>query len=222
MATWVAHFRLTESLLEQFDLDTHSFLVGNIAPDSGVLNADKTGYNPSSNVSHWRGSGRDIQAEQFYAEHLADQVFSPEEYAFRLGYYCHLIADQIWAETIWRPKRESPLYAEPLDKDPQFVWEIKKDWYGLDFLYLQENPHSIFYTDFIHIETIPDYIDDVFPTGAFTQRVKDTQAFYLAPPDWDLDRPYIYLNRDEWEDYIARTLTALTDALMQKNIKQHS
>jgi len=219
MATWVAHFRLVEALLARgFDLDRKSFLVGNIAPDSGILNADKTGYEPSSQVSHWRGEGRDIQYEQFYAEHLQGKQFAPSEYAFRLGYYCHLLADQIWAEMIWRPKKATPLYADPIEKDPQFVWEIKKDWYGLDFLYLEANPESMFFTDFIQIESVPDYINDVFPAGAFTKRVKDTQDFYLNKPDWDLDRPYIYLNRKEWDDYIVHTITILNDTLIEKGV----
>ena len=137
-----------------------------------------------------------------------------------MGYYCHLIADQLWAEHIWRPKKETPLYA-PVKDDPQFAWEIKKDWYGLDFLYLQDNPQSIFYTDFVHIGAVPDYIDDVFPAGAFTQRVKDTQSFYLNPPDWDLERPYMYLNRQEWDDYITLTIEALQDVLIAKNVAQN-
>lgn len=221
MATWVAHFRLVEALLERgFALDRRMFLVGNIAPDSGVLNADKTGYEPPSDVSHWRGESPDIQPEQFYADHLADKTFSPDEYAFRLGYYCHLIADQLWAERIWRPKKFTKLYS-PIYDDAQFVWEIKKDWYGMDFLYLHDNPQSIFYTDFVQIDAVPDYIDDIFPAGAFTQRVKDTQSFYLNPPDWDLDRPYIYLNRQEWDDYITHTIDALDDALNAKNIARN-
>ena len=36
-----------------------------------------------------------------------------------------------------------------LVSDEQFIWEIKKDWYGLDILYLREHPESIFYTDFV-------------------------------------------------------------------------
>lgn len=221
MATWVAHFRLAEALLDHgLDVDRQAFLVGNIAPDSGILNADKNGYVPSGQVSHWRGDSRDIQFERFYDDHLAGKMFSPEEYAFRLGYYCHLLADQIWAETVWRPKEKTPLYAEPLANDPQFVWEIKKDWYGLDFLYLNENPQSIFYTDFVLIESVPDYIDDVFPSGAFTKRVKDTQSFYLNASAWDLDRPYIYLNRQEWDDYVARSLTAIHQSLVEKGLMQ--
>lgn len=217
MATWVAHFRLVEALLEGgLNVHRRSFLVGNIAPDSGLLNAEKTEYEPPSHISHWRDENGNWQPEQFYADHLDGKTFSDEEYAFRLGYYCHLVADQVWAETMWRPKKATPLWAEPMAKDPQFVWEIKKDWYGLDFLYLQENPQSIFYTDFVHVEDVPDYIDDVFPAGAFTRRVKDTQAFYLNGADWDLDRPYIYLNRQEWDEYITRTIVALNEALASK------
>jgi hypothetical protein len=219
MATWVAHFRLAEALLERgLNVDRRSFLVGNIAPDSGVLNADKTGYEPSGEISHWHGDQREIQFERFYADHLAQKAFPSDEYAFRLGYYCHLLADHIWTETVWTPKKVTPLYAEPLANDRQFIWEIKKDWYGLDFLYLNEHPQSIFYTDFIHIESVPDYIDDIFPAGAFTKRVKDTQAFYLNPSSWELDRPYTYLNRQEWDDYVALSLRSIHEALIEKGV----
>ncbi len=222
MATWVAHFRIAEALLQQgFDLECPSFLVGNIAPDSGVLAPDNLSYIPSSDISHWCREG-DIQPEQFYAEQLDGKSFNAAEYAFRSGYYCHLVADQIWAESIWRPKKLTPLYAEPIAQDPQFVWEIKKDWYGLDFLYLSENPDSIFYSDFVHIQDVPDYIEDVFPAGAFTKRVEDTKTFYLNPPGWDLERPYIYLNRREWDDYIEQVIMTLHQALIAKGITRRS
>ncbi len=166
---------------------------------------------------------RDVQitrdfAEKFYAEQVARYKLDASEYAFRLGYYCHLITDQLWRVNIWRPKKQLTLYREPLSKDPQFVWEIKKDWYGLDFLYLQENPDSIFFTDFVQIDTAPDYLPTIFPTGAFTRRVQETKDFYLHSPEWDLDRPYVYLNRAEWDDFIEQTLVALVAALREKGV----
>jgi hypothetical protein len=213
MATWVVHFRLTEALLDMgFNFDRKMFLVGNIAPDSGLLNDEKTGYEPSSEITHWHGADGNIYPENFYNTYIVNCRHDPETYAFLMGYYCHLIADVEWIERIWRPKKRTPLYAEPLAQDPQFAWEIKKDWYGLDFLYLRENPQSIFYTDFVQIGQISDYLD-YFPAGAFTKRIEDTRLFYLCEPDWELNRPYIYLNRQEWEDYIASTTDILTQTL---------
>jgi len=221
MATWVAHFRLAEALLEHgFDLDRQMFVMGNIAPDSGVLNAEKNGYVPSKVISHWR-DGNDINPEQFYADELAGKTFDTAETAFRLGYYCHLLADVVWIETVWRPKKATKFYAELLAKDPQFIWEIKKDWYGLDFIYLQEHPQSIFFTDFVHIQNVPDYLPQ-FPAGAFNKRLNETRDFYLADPDWDLNRPYIYLSREEYDAFISTAFEAIKNALHAKGVNVRS
>jgi hypothetical protein len=216
MATWVAHFRIAQALLEQgYNFHRQMFLVGNIAPDSGVLSEDRLAYIPDKTVSHWKNADQNIEPERFYQTYLDQRPDDDKEYAFLMGYYCHLIADKVWVERIWRPKRVTPLYAKGLEKDKQFVWEIKKDWYGLDFLYLQEHPTSIFYTDFVQVETVPDYLPS-FPDGAFTCRIRDTKEFYLGDPDWDLERPYIYLNRAEWDDYVNHALTMLQEALHNK------
>ncbi len=216
MATWVAHFRMAQAILEQgYDFHRQMFLIGNIAPDSGMLTDDRRGYIPDKSVSHWRNADKVIEPECFYDIHLAQRPDDNEAYAFLVGFYCHLIADLEWMKRIWKPKMATPLYAEPMAEDRQYIWEIKKDWYGLDFLYLYENPDSIFYTDFVHIESVPDYLPD-FPEGAFTNRAKDTKAFYLNNPDWDLDRPYIYLNREEWDTYVNETIQVISKALSDR------
>lgn len=216
MATWVAHFRIAQALLELgHNFHRQMFLVGNIAPDSGQLGEDRLSYIPDKNISHWRNTDKEIEPERFYQTYLTQRNINDEEYAFLMGYYCHLIADREWWELVWKPKMATPLYAEPIEKDNQFIWEIKKDWYGLDFLYLQEHPDSIFYTDFVQINTVPDYVSG-FPDGMFTERVRDTKAFYLNGSDWELDRPYIYLNRTEWDDYVNNTIMAIEQTLARK------
>ena len=216
MATWVAHFRMAQAILAQgYDFHRQMFLIGNIAPDSGSLGEDRLSYIPDKSVSHWRNDDDVIEPERFYETHLAQHPDNDEEYAFLVGFYCHLVADYEWIERVWKPKITTPLYAEPIAEDKQFIWEIKKDWYGLDFLYLYEHPDSIFYTDFVQIESVPDYLPD-FPQGSFTNRAQDTKAFYLNEPDWDLDRPYIYLNREEWDTYVNETIQVISDALQDK------
>lgn len=216
MATWVAHFRIAQALLEHgHNFHRQMFLIGNIAPDSGQLGEDRLSYIPDKTISHWRDADKNIEPERFYQTYLTQRSNNDEEYAFLMGYYCHLLADKEWWEQIWKPKMSTPLYAEPIEKDNQFIWEIKKDWYGLDFLYLQEHPDSIFYTDFVHIDTVPDYVAG-FPDGVFTERVRETKSFYLNDPDWELDRPYIYLNRTEWDDYVNHTITVIEQTLARK------
>jgi hypothetical protein len=44
MATWIAHLRLAENLLERIPgLDEAQFAIGNVAPDSGI--PDENGRN---------------------------------------------------------------------------------------------------------------------------------------------------------------------------------
>lgn len=44
MATWIAHLRIAEDLLSYgFELAIEPFLVGNIAPDSGISDGDGDG-----------------------------------------------------------------------------------------------------------------------------------------------------------------------------------
>jgi len=168
MATWIAHFHIAQAILEMgFDFNRAMFLVGNIAPDSGTIDKENLIYTPDKTTSHWRNADNVIETERFYATHLTKPIPDTSRYAFLIGYYCHLIADREWSETVWKSKQATALYSVPIKKDKQFIWEIKKDWYGIDFLYLQENQNSVFYTDFIQIEAVPDYLP-AFPKGAFT------------------------------------------------------
>ncbi|HLA44365.1 MAG TPA: zinc dependent phospholipase C family protein, partial [Aggregatilineales bacterium] len=203
MATWVAHFRMAEAILNQgINLNRKMFVVGNIAPDSGLLNEGTLSYDPPKHITHWIDQDNNIQPELFYVQHIAAKNdLDGAELDFCLGYYCHLLADWEWITSVWRSKKEKTPYVEMLAENAGNIWEIKKDWYGLDFLYLAEHPDSIFFTDFVQVEEVPDYLD-YFPEGAFTRRVDDTRKFYLGKPDWDLDRPYIYLSRKEWDDYV--------------------
>ncbi len=61
MASWMIHFRIAQALLDgtslpfarTSDVDA-AFVMGNIAPDSGVPTADGTHYEPSKRVSQER------------------------------------------------------------------------------------------------------------------------------------------------------------------------
>ncbi len=49
MASWMVHLRITDLLLDVFDnLEETEFVVGNIAPDSGIPSEDWSYYTPPS------------------------------------------------------------------------------------------------------------------------------------------------------------------------------
>ena len=53
MASWIVHLRIADQLLDRIpDLRSTEFVVGNIAPDSGIPNADWSAYTPSLSLIH--------------------------------------------------------------------------------------------------------------------------------------------------------------------------
>ena len=55
MASWMIHLRVAQGIYRQLGLKhIDEFIMGNIAPDSGIPTADGTGYQPDAEVSHFR------------------------------------------------------------------------------------------------------------------------------------------------------------------------
>jgi hypothetical protein len=134
MATWIAHLRIAENLLSYgFVLAVEPFLLGNIAPDSGVSDGNGD-WLPHKNMTHWRDANH-FQPENFYNAYIAGNDLDLERLSFLIGYYAHLVADIDWIANIWQPlKHDNPELADRLKTDPDFAWAIKKDWYGQDFI----------------------------------------------------------------------------------------
>src|SRR5690349_18792534 len=98
MATWIAHLRLAENLLERIpNLDEAQFAIGNLAPDSGLPDEKWEHFDPPKEVTHFLRNGTsesDIHDLEFYRKYLAD-VSAQEvgRFSLRLGYFFHLLAD---------------------------------------------------------------------------------------------------------------------------------
>ena len=55
MASWIVHLRIADKLLNEiFNLSSTEFVVGNIAPDSGIPNGDWSVFTPSGDISHFK------------------------------------------------------------------------------------------------------------------------------------------------------------------------
>ncbi len=203
MATWGAHIRIAEAILEVHNhLDEKSFLVGNIGPDCGEPNEDWTEFLPPKLVSHWLNSDNRIDAEAFFKKHLSMPIDDKNQYSFLLGYYSHLITDIEWGK-MFRKKRESDSVYDRLETDKNFIWTIKEDWYDLDHLYFKKNPNSIFYRLFKNIELFPNYLE-YYPAGAVEKQIKYIRDFYMSYDDNPV-RDYIYLTEDEMNHFVAST-----------------
>lgn len=209
MATWMAHIRIAEYFMANNpSLNNEAFLVGNIGPDCGVPNEDWSEFTPDPSITHWKTgeSKSTIDAESFRREYLQSK---DEKYPFYLGYYFHLLTDIEWVK-LYEQKQQEPLYSEGLNKDKNFIWTIKKDWYGQDHIYLQEHKESVFYTMFSKIDEFPNLYFDFYPDNAFIRQIKHITKFYLEAEE-NADREFPFLSKDEMNNFVYGTINLLTD-----------
>ena len=215
MATWIAHLRVAEELLNKgYNIDEESFIVGNIGPDSGVPNEDWSSFDPPTAITHWKDKDGSIQPEDFYDKYLRNKKMDNKEYSFMLGYYTHLITDVEWTKLHDRQK-ENEEYRRKLEKDKNFIWIVKKDWYGHDFIYVENYKDSVFHTIFKHIKDVPDYLD-YFPSGAFTRQVKYIKDYYLGVNEETKDN-FIYLTKKDMDEFIVDTVNVIEERISAIN-----
>lgn len=109
MATWITHLRLAENLLAMIGgLDAHCFAMGNIAPDSGIPDEKWEKFDPPTDVTHFQVPGQAHRSSAdlaFYRRYTAS--VGPDDdrecFSFLLGYFFHLVTDNLWSHQIARP-----------------------------------------------------------------------------------------------------------------------
>lgn len=112
MATWITHLRIAENLLRLApDLQQASFFVGSIAPDSGIPDAKWEKFDPPSDVTHFGnlpGADHKLADLVFYQRHLLPLRggHAQELVSFRMGYFFHLVTDNLWSTRIGLPTHE--------------------------------------------------------------------------------------------------------------------
>lgn len=221
MATWLSHLRIAENLIKKYDLDDEAFIIGNIAPDSGVPNEDWSAFNPPKEVTHWIKYVNDIptiMSEEFFNKYitLPDIKMDKERFSFLLGYYVHLLTDWEWDKRYKAKRKSDKDFDQRLNEDLNFIWEVKKDWYGLDFKYLRENKDSAFYHRFINIDKVKDYLE-YFPNGAIERQVKYISSFYLENiQKEDEDRNFVYLTKAEMDVFMEEATKYIDNIIVEK------
>jgi hypothetical protein len=208
MATWIAHLRIAENLLASIPgLDPGQFAIGSIAPDAGIPDEKWENFNPPPAVTHFKRSQsvhKDIADLDFYRGYLAD--ISPDDtgcYSFRLGYFFHLITDNLWTIDVGKPTTER--YAEQFAADKSFIWEVKRDWYGLDHIYVREHPESLYWRAFLDAEPVSTDLD-FFPPEALPRQLGHIKAFYQRDDDEIqamMTRPMIYLSKQRMDRFVS-------------------
>lgn len=208
MASWMVHLRIADILLDRIsELCPTEFIVGNIAPDSGVPNEDWSVFTPNTTISHFR-TPRHKKADplNFAEKYFTDRQrksYSPEETSFYLGYLVHLMTDVAWSENILYPAKER--FADEWDADSNAcIWRMKEDWYDLDYMYLRDHPHFRSFRIYQNAVGFENRFMDEFSRDAFDNRRKYITGFYLEGKE-NLDRNYPYLTKEEMDRFVEQT-----------------
>lgn len=208
MASWMVHLRIADKLLDKLPgLSPVEFIVGNIAPDSGVPNADWSVFTPSTVVSHFKTDGKNADPAAFAGKYFTparQAAYNERQYAFYLGYLVHLITDTLWVRDIYRPSCEK--FAELRAVDPEkFIWTIKEDWYDLDYKYLRDHPGFRAFRVYLGAVGFVNEFMEEFSPDAFDNRRAYITDFYLQGKD-NLDREYPYLTEKEMDDFVEKSV----------------
>ena len=212
MASWMIHLRVADKLLDRIPgLSPIEFIMGNMAPDSGVPNEDWSRFTPPTAVSHFRrddGSGKkNIDLDAYLRRYFSPALtagYDEKQYAFYLGYYTHLLTDVFWSDRVaWPTRQQFP------DTD---WWEIKKDWYGQDFLYLKNHPGFRAFRAYLGSVGFVNTYLDFFAPDAFDDRRAYITSFYLSEQD-GLDREYPYFTAEQADRFVTEAVDAIMEVL---------
>lgn len=219
MASWMVHLRIADRLLTEIPgLSETEFIVGSIAPDSGVPNEDWSAYVPDKEVSHFKrkkpDGGKSIDTAAFTRKYFTaeqQRVYSRKQHSFYLGYLVHLLTDILWTDNIFAPTAETDS-RECVSDHKGFIEKVKADWYDLDYLYLRKHP------DFRAFRVYQDAVGfvntymDEFSADAFDNRRAYITDFYLQEND-HLDREYPYLTEAEMDAFVENSATEILNCL---------
>lgn len=217
MASWMVHLRIADALLDNIDgLAEQEFVLGNIAPDSGIPSADWSYYTPSSTVSHFKEDKKDknsrINIDSFIAQYFTKErrkAYTTEQYSFYLGYLTHLMTDILWADHIFEPCKRS--HQREWDEDrAKCIWAMKRDWYDLDFIFIRKHHDFRAFTIYKNLDGIVNTYMDIFPTNAFENRRQAIVDFYMREiEDTELERDYRYLTMERADRFVKESVSEI-------------
>ena len=207
MASWMIHLRIADKLLDRIpDLSPIEFIMGNLAPDSGIPNEDGTTFTPDKIISHYKTGDNTMNPDAYIAQFFTPALrsgYDERQYAFYLGYLTHLLADVLWHDQIYLPCRARHMDEFEADKNG-FISRVKKDWYDLDFLYLKKHPGFRAFRAYLGSVGFVNRYLDFFAPDAFDNRRQYITDFYLQPRE-GLERAYPYLTEERADRFVAET-----------------
>jgi hypothetical protein len=208
MASWIVHLRIAEILLERLPgLDAEKFALGSVGPDSGKPDEKWEHFTPSTLVTHFQdpsGPHHNCADLEFFRRYLlplrAD--LDPQVFSFRLGYFFHLVTDNLWSEKIGQPTGKR--WAAEFAADRDFIWVVKKDWYGLDFIHVRDHKECLFWRVFLDARPYDGGLDFLVPES-LAWSVDHIQQYYQENGEKIqalYERPYVYLSPAEADRFV--------------------
>lgn len=216
MATWMVHLRIADGIRKRIPfLERLEFLMGNIAPDSGVPNEGWSVYTPDKSISHFKTDGN-IDISLFMDKYMKKELwnnYTEKEKAFFLGYYVHLLTDVLWKKNIVAPSVSR--FTELFQKNNEGAWKLKEDWYDLDHLFLKKNPCFGAFLEYENAVGFTNIFMEEFAPDAFDNRREHISGFYREAHG-NLEREYPYLKETDMELFVGNTIEQLTKRLIEE------
>ena len=212
MASWIVHLRICDLLNADAALPAREFAVGSVAPDCGRENEDGLTYTPPKSVSHFSADGRSatIDYAAFPRDYLK-KARDGREYAFLCGYYCHLITDRLWGETVYQPTERA--YLADFPDRQSFMRAVKRDWYDLDSLYLLRHPDFPAYRTLCGIGRFEGEYLPFYPAKIIDQKLREILDYYERR-EFDPNRTdYFYLTPDRVDRFVCDAARLCRDTL---------
>lgn len=129
MASRIIHLVISQIICEYFDLDTGRFNLGNLLPD---LHANTKEAKATSHFRILREPYEDSNTNKyqyFDYNHFLDKYKDKINDDVYLGYYCHLITDELWIQNI---------YIKYMRDENRKKWVNEQENYYHDFSKLNE------------------------------------------------------------------------------------
>lgn len=212
MASWMIHLRVAQEILEKTKLGcVTEFIMGNIAPDSGVPNKDGSNFVPSKEVSHFNQNDENgikgVHEERFITRYLTEEQrknYTKEQYTFYFGYLTHLLTDKLWASNIVYPAKAQleELFRE---NNAEFWHFVKRDWYDLDFLYLKKHPDFEAFRLYENTVGFKNTYLEFFAEDALENRREFITGFYHEGVE-KVEERETYLSMEQLDAFVSATV----------------
>lgn len=213
MASWIIHLRICDLLNGDGLLAPAEFAVGSVAPDCGRQNDDEITYTPPKSVSHFSPDGRSESIDcRFFVRDYLEKARSKREFAFLCGYYCHLLTDRLWGETVFRPTERA--YLADFPDRRSFMRAVKRDWYDLDSRYLVRHPDFPAYRTLCGIGTFTgDYLP-FYPADMIEKKIREIRQYYERR-EFDPNRTdYHYLTPERADRFVSEAARLCRETLV--------